>query len=155
MVTPLTPLLGRGQRRDLQPRSELRRQCLLATIREHPGLTFRGVCRVSGVAAGIAQHHLGSLRGHDLVVAFQVGTTIRYFPSGWNAAQAAVRVLEESSTMARVLEVLKGQRLTQKAVLDAAGLPRATSQHALARLVRAGAVAVHAQGRYRFYEVTL
>jgi predicted transcriptional regulator len=153
-MMPLTPMLGRGQRRKLHASGDAKRERLLAAIQAQPGLTFRGVCRASGVQTGTATHHLATLRGLGLVVAFEHGDSTRYFPAAWTPVAAAVAVVRSDPTLRLLLDALGAERLCQKALIERLpDVPRSTVQHALARLVRVGAVGVQRQGRLSFYGV--
>ncbi|MEA3203073.1 MAG: hypothetical protein QOI63_743 [Thermoplasmata archaeon] len=153
MTAPLAPLSGNGRRGRLYPSGNASRERLLAAIQGRPGLTLNGVCRASGMPHGNAIHHLGTLRGHGLVVAYVHGFAHHYFPADWTAKAAAVELVKAQPALRRVLEALDG-RLDQKTlVARLPGMPRSTVQNAIRRLLAAGAVRLQRQGRRVFYEV--
>jgi predicted transcriptional regulator len=130
------------------------RRRLLDHIVQDPGINFRGLVRVSGIAAGTTRHHLTILVRSGLVAEQGYGSTRRFFAGsaggGWEH-----KVLLREPGLRRLFDwVAASPGATQMQVLDAmaaAGWSRSTTQHRLQRLAEGGAVQVRWQGRYKRY----
>jgi predicted transcriptional regulator len=130
------------------------RRSLMEHITNDPGINFRGLVRVSGIAAGTTRHHLTILVRSGLVAEQGFGSTRRFFAGsaggGWEH-----KVLMREPGLRQLFDwVAANPGSTQMQVLDAmaaGGWSRSTTQHRLQRLSAAGAVQVRWQGRYKRY----
>ena len=142
-------------------RADRRRAAVLAFIRTNPGVSFRGVCRGTGLASGTALHYVNAAERHGLVHSVALGRRRLLFPAGRVAANvpAHFALMDPDLVVLRDWLTTQQHRPCQKAVLDHAATAwswsRSTTQHRLGRLVGAGLVKCGPQGtRSLAYEVT-
>ncbi|MES2155041.1 MAG: hypothetical protein V4510_07885 [bacterium] len=150
----LAPLLTAPQ----DPLAHPRRASLHAFICEHPGASFREVCRSVRIPTGTTRHHLNVLKRAGLVIEYQHHSRMRFFENHGRYTETwrhtAVLRDPELANLRSWIEAHPGA--PQKDVLNAmetCGWSRSTTQHRLARLQNEGIIAVRFQGRYKTYAI--
>ncbi len=140
----------------MMPQDPANRLAVLAAIRAQPGLTFRGVVRVSGIAAGTAGHHVAMLERAQHAWTIHVGFRRLHFPGPRPAmesdqARHLVAALDELDRS--LLGFIAAHPGAAQGDVVKAFVPRQRSsiQHRLGRLVKRGFVATRLSGRYVLY----
>lgn len=129
-----------------------RRRALYGYVAAHPGGAIREATRATGIPNGTAIHHLGRLLRDRILVCRRHGHSHRLFPASQATAedQLMTIVLREPQVSAVYEWVKAHPQTSQKTILDAMAalhaMPRSTTQHRLARLLRHGLVAARPVG---------
>lgn len=126
--------------------SRPRRDLILAVIEEQPGLSFRALCRATGIKPGTLHYHLTALLRMGSIWTTRHGTCLRHFPGRAPLSPAEIReALAEHALDAIDRTLLAWVRdagpASQKAALDAhaaTGVPRTSLQRRLNRLAEQG-----------------
>jgi DNA-binding transcriptional ArsR family regulator len=130
------------------------RKRLVEHIQKDPGINFRGLVRVAGIAAGTARHHLTILVRAGVVTEQGFGATRRFFAGHAGGDWEHKVLLREPGLRHLHGWVAANPGATQMQALDAmaaAGWSRSTTQHRLQRLCEGGALEARWQGRYKRY----
>lgn len=130
------------------------RRRIFEALDKSPGATAADVARTVGVARVVAQHHLGMLEAHHLVVARRYGGFRRFFVAGALPEEfAASEVLSDERRRQIAELIVTRQGSTQVELAGLTGLSRRLVSYHLGRLEESGLVAVDGQWRRR-YEAT-
>jgi DNA-binding transcriptional ArsR family regulator len=130
------------------------RKKLVEQIAKDPGINFRALVRVSGIAAGTTRHHLTILVRSGVVTEQGFGVTRRFFVGRVGGDWEHQVLLREPGLRHLHDWVSANSGVTQMQALDAmaqAGWSRSTTQHRLQRLCEGGALEARWQGRYKRY----
>jgi DNA-binding transcriptional ArsR family regulator len=130
------------------------RKRLVEHVAKDPGINFRALVRVSGIAAGTTRHHLTILVRSGVITEQGFGATRRFF-AGQAGGDWEHKVLLREPGLRHLHDwVAANPGVTQMQALDAmagAGWSRSTTQHRLQRLCEGGALEARWQGRYKRY----
>lgn len=126
--------------------SHPRRDLILAVIEEQPGLSFRALCRATGIKQGTLHYHVSILLRSGSVWTTQHGTSLRHFPGRAPSTPMEVREALAEHALDEMDRILlawlrEGGPSSQKAALDAhaaTGVPRTSLQRRLNRLTEQG-----------------
>lgn len=135
-------LFSRFDRKDVLEHD--RRARLFEAIRADPGVAFGRLCERTGLAPGVAQHHLRLLEQHEVVRRVRDGRSTHYYPKGPKFTLPVAL----SAPRSRILEMLRAEP-----GLCAAELARRIGQRAqstwrhLKRLEGAGLLVRRPQGQ--------
>ena len=133
-----------------------KREKLLAAIQAQPGTSFRGLLRVTGMAAGTARHHFTTLRKQKLIWEACAEGRSMFFPGERPLLAEATPLIAKAlaPTHTGAIEAAIGDGVVnQKHVLAAVDAPQSTVQHNLERLVELGRVTMTRQGRQNRYQL--
>lgn len=128
---------------------------ILDWVKADPGITFRALSRHLGIPQGTLRHHLNVLERCKLLREERVEGTIAFLPANDLRRARQVTILREPAMVALRDLVASAGRICQRDLITYLdGIwNRSTVQNRLKRLVRAGVLRVHPQGRHSFYEV--
>lgn len=155
VVGKLLALFSRALR---DPLSNPRRRAVYDAIRANPGLAIRELLRITGLANGVASHHVRTLAQRGLIVRHKVGKTVRLFENHGRYDRDWQTVAALRDPDARLLHAwLKANgKCIQLDVITAAtdwGWSPTATKRRLGALVEAGLAATVRQGRVRWYMV--
>lgn len=139
------------------PLANARRREVYQAILANPGLAFRDLLRLTGLANGVALHHVRTLVRHGLIARHAVGNTLRLFENHGRYDKDWRTVAALRDDEARLLHAwLKARgRCRQLDAIAAArdwGWSPTATKRRLAGLVEAGLAASARHGRVRWYE---
>jgi DNA-binding IclR family transcriptional regulator len=123
-----------------------RRDLILAVIEEQPGLSFRALCRATGLKPGTLHYHLSVLQRGEAIWTTRHRARLLHFPGPTPRLPGEVREAIAEHALDELDQGLlawlqEAGPASQKAALAshaAAGVPRATVQHRLNRLAEQG-----------------
>ncbi len=130
-----------------------RRNEILETIKNKPGITFRALARELGLGIGDLQYHLRKLEREGKVFSRKIGKRRYLFPSGFE--EEAQRLLIGISTESRrriLLLLLKGP-LSQSEIAASLGLSQPTVSYHMGELKKLGIVKAEGRGRSLVYSL--
>lgn len=127
------------------------REAIMSVVEREPGLTIQVLADRTGIARSTLAHHLRHLESHEKLRVQTEGRHAHVFPTTGayigDEERAKLRLLQkpETGAVARLIEERPG--LTQREVAAEMGLSPATVCWHTKRLVEAGLVSAHRQGR--------
>jgi DNA-binding transcriptional ArsR family regulator len=128
------------------------RAAIVEAVQAAPGQGFRELGRRIGAAPGTLRHHLSVLSRSQVVREVSVGSRLVILPANDRRDPAMVALLVDPDLVALRDFVAGRGRVYQRQVMAEFPGPRSTIQNRLHRLVAAGALRSHRQGRIVFYE---
>jgi DNA-binding transcriptional ArsR family regulator len=139
------------------PLDNPRRKAIHDAVLAHPGISFRGLVRLTGQAIGTTQHHLAVLGRSGLIAKRRHGFTLRFFENHGRHDNVwrELATLQDPHLGALHEWLCLQPELPQQIILDAMQRrhhwPRSTTQHRLSRLEQGGLVQLRVAGRRRYY----
>jgi predicted transcriptional regulator len=139
------------------PLDNPRRKAIHDAVLAHPGISFRGLVRLTGQAIGTTQHHLAVLAKYGLIAKRRQGMTLRFFENHGRHDKVWRELAALYDPRLKALHEWLGAQpeLPQQIILDAMQKrhhwPRSTTQHRLSRLEQGGLVQLRLAGRRRYY----
>jgi predicted transcriptional regulator len=139
------------------PTEHPNRSLILAVLHEHPGVGFRELTRLTGLASGTMQHHVRLLVRQGRVWTTRLSPRILHYAGARPYTDVEIRCEVVDHALDQVdqeLVHLASHSVNQKAVLDAFNgrMPRSTVQARLGALCRRGLMRLERAGRYINYQ---
>lgn len=142
----LSPLYSRLKKASLLDQPT--RERVHAVVAHAPGISFVEILRVTGLASGVAFHHLRMLEKHGAVASRREGTRRRFYPVGARLPPADPL----SAARARILGfVERAGGATQGELASALGLTQQGVSYHLKALERTGHVIVRLRARRKVW----
>lgn len=139
------------------PTEHPNRSRILAVLDEHPGVGFRELARLTGLASGTMHHHVRLLLRQGRVWTTDLSPRILHYagPRPYTDIEIRSEVVDHAlDPVDQELVHLAAHPVNQKSVLDAftGRMPRSTVQARLNALCRRGLLRLQRAGRYVHYE---
>ena len=120
-----------------------RRAQILEIIRERPGITMRGIGRITGLATGVTRHHTMVLQRCGAIWIHRFGCNLMHFAGTRPTTDRVLRRrLFESldNHHALIYDIVCTEAPRQKEIISAMPFGRSTTQHRLGYLTRMGLI---------------
>ncbi len=117
---------------------------ILARIKEHPGIRYRELLRLTGLSSRKVSFHLIELKKSKLVGAKKLGyNTTRYYPIAVGSAESDILDYIQDSTRRKIiLFLLEHSDYRFREIVRYVGKAQSTTSHHLQRLEHAGIISV-------------
>ncbi|HEY7735073.1 MAG TPA: winged helix-turn-helix transcriptional regulator [Nitrososphaera sp.] len=126
---------------------------LLQQIVQNPGIRYRELMRLSGLANGVLAYHLSSLERSDLVKVDRKSRMTRYYPLSISDDESAVLKYIRHEPIRKILLFIFDHELcTFSEIVEYTGKAPSTISLHLKRLKEGGIVIVR-HGEYRLYRL--
>ena len=123
------------------------RDAILRVIRLFPGIHFRALQRMLGIANGSLQYHLDVLESQGMVRRFKGYGYTRFYPQEFSDINPKAMSVLTHPTVEKILELLLANgHVTLKEVSESLGIAASTALWHLRRLEDAGVVFREANG---------
>jgi len=130
METNTTPNINNGTRAEI-----------LQVIKRFPGIHFRALQRVLGIANGSLQYHLDVLENQGLVKKFKGYGYTRFYPKEYeNINHKVMSVLTHPTVENLLTLMLRHEKITLKEISETLGISQSTVLWHLRRLEDAGII---------------
>ncbi len=130
------------------------RRKILEAIYRHPGVHFRELERLTGLATGQLEYHLDKLMKAGLVEAEEDGRYVRYFPTEASEEIRTILTLARRPTVSEILAyLLENGEATGDELRRAVGVSASAITWHMKRLVDAGVVTKLPMGRKVVYRL--
>jgi len=131
-----------------------RRDEILRTIRDEPGITFRELARRLGLGIGDLQYHLRRLEKEGRVFSRKVGKRRYLFPSGLEEEAQRLLIAISTDTRRRILLRLMEGPADQKTLSESLGVSQPTVSYHMGELVKLGVVDAERRGKRVVYRLS-
>ncbi|NJE05371.1 ArsR family transcriptional regulator [Thermococcus sp. M36] len=131
-----------------------RRNEILETIRNKPGITFRELARELGIGIGDLQYHLHRLEKEGAVFSRKVGRRRYLFPRGLEGDAQRLLIAISTETRRKILMLLMERDMTQSGIAKALGLSQPTVSYHMGELARLGIVSARRDGKSVMYSLS-
>ena len=131
------------------------RVLLLDIIKKMPGIHFRELHRRSSLAMGQVEHHLDNLRRTGRVTGKRVGNHTRFYPGRSTGARdrELLGVLRQKMLRDILMFLLESGPAGPPEIMARFGMVKSSVAFYMDKLIRAGAVEKHRDGRFVLYIV--
>ncbi len=130
------------------------RKKIRETVYRHPGIHFRELERMTGLATGQLEYHLDKLIKAELIEAEEDGRYVRYFPSEASEGIKRVLILARRPTVSEILAyLLENGEATGDELRKVIGVSASAITWHMKRLVDAGVVEKSPMGRKVVYRL--
>ena len=127
---------------------------LLQEIFQNPGIRYRELMRLTGIANGVLAYHLSSLERSDLVRVDRKSRMTRYYPLSVSDDESAVlKYIRHEPVRKILLFIFDYELCTFSEIVEHTGKAPSTISLHLKRLKESGVVIVR-YGEYRLYRLT-
>lgn len=127
------------------------RAMLFKNIEENPGIRYRELLRLTGLANGVLTYHLAALEKSDLVKVDRQAKMTRYYPLTVSDSESVVlKYIRHRPVREIILHILKHGICTFNEIVEHTNKAPSTVSSHLKRLKEAGIVSVR-YGEYQFY----
>ncbi|HKU49140.1 MAG TPA: winged helix-turn-helix transcriptional regulator [Nitrososphaera sp.] len=136
------------------PESTSTREILQQIIDENPGIRYREILRMTGLANGVLSYHLGALEKSDQVRASRESRMTRYYPPRVSDKESEVlKYVRHEPIKDILLFIFENEHCTFDEIVEhACRAPSTISSH-LKRLKEDGIISIR-YGEYHLYRVT-
>lgn len=131
-----------------------RRDEILKTIRDEPGITFRELARRLGLGIGDLQYHLRKLEREGEVFSRRVGRRRYLFPRGLEEDAQRLLIAISTDTRRRILLRLMDGPADQKTLSESLGVSQPTVSYHMGELVKLGVVDAERRGKSVIYSLS-
>ena len=129
------------------------RAALLKHIEENPGIRYRELLRMTGLANGVLTYHLASLEKSDAVKVSREAKMTRYYPLSVSDKESSVlKYVRHEPVREIMLFVLEHNMCTFGEIVEHTKKAPSTVSSHLKRLKEAGIVSVR-YGEYQLYSI--
>ena len=130
-----------------------RRAMLLRNIEGNPGIRYRELLRMTGLANGVLTYHLAALEKTNVVKVERQARATRYYPVSVSDSESAIlKFVRHDPVRQIVLFILDHELCTFGEIVDHTKKAPSTVSSHLKRLKEAGIVSVR-YGEYQFYRL--
>lgn len=130
-----------------------RRAMLLRNIEGNPGIRYRELLRMTGLANGVLTYHLAALEKTNVVNVDRQAKTTRYYPVSVSDSESAIlKFVRHGPVRQIVLFMLDHELCTFGEIVDHTKKAPSTVSSHLKRLKEAGIVSVR-YGEYQLYRL--
>ena len=129
------------------------RTMLLRQIEENPGIRYRELLKLTGLANGVLTYHLAALEKTDVVKVDRQSRMTRYYPVSVSDGESAIlKFVRHEPVRQIVLFILDNELCTFSEIVDHTKKAPSTVSSHLKRLKEAGIVSVR-YGEYQLYRL--
>jgi predicted transcriptional regulator len=129
------------------------RTMLLRHIEENPGIRYRELLRMSGLANGVLTYHLAALEKADVIKVDRQPRMSRYYPLSVSDGESAIlKFVRHEPVRHIVLFILDHELCTFNEIVDHTKKAPSTVSSHLKRLKEAGIISVR-YGEYQLYRL--
>ena len=124
------------------------RNMIFNFIEENPGIHFRGICNILGLAVGVAQYHLGVLTKAGLIRSFKDGRFKRFLKSKkFSSIELKIISLLRKKTTGTILTtILKKKTVSHQSLKNKTGISSQALSWHIKRLKSIGILDVNNDG---------
>ena len=127
---------------------------LLRLIEANPGIRYRELLRMTGLANGVLTYHLAALEKSDAVKVGRQARMTRYYPLSTPDCESAIlKFVRHDPVRQIVLFILDHDLCTFNEIVDHTNKAPSTVSSHLKRLKEAGIVSIR-YGEYHFYRLS-
>ena len=129
------------------------RTMLLRQIEESPGIRYRELQRMTGLANGVLTHHLAALEKADVIKVDRQSRMTRYYPVSISDSESAIlKFVRHEPVRQIMLFILDHDLCTFNEIVDHTNKAPSTVSSHLKRLKEAGIIAVR-YGEFQLYRL--
>ncbi|AEK73543.1 hypothetical protein GQS_08245 [Thermococcus sp. 4557] len=131
-----------------------RRNEILETITDKPGITFRELARELELGIGDLQYHLRKLEKEGRVFSRKTGKRRYLFPKGFEEKAQRLLIAISTETRRRILLLLMEGPKNQKEMARSLGLSQPTVSYHMNELIKLGVVTAEKESRSVIYTLS-
>ena len=136
--------------------ANLNRERLYDFIKSCPGTCYSEVIKKTGLNRGTVRYHMEVLETQNMIESYKANGKIRYFQNSFTYEEkdkAVIAALKNDMDQRIILEILNGQCITNKTLVEKMGVSASTISWHIKHLKEQGIVRADTEGRYATYSI--